>query len=91
MDWITGGVRWDAGRLRVHPTGIPYGIRMYNLCTRKDNEAIAVRVFTWRPARAILRRHVERLWRSHRKHSQSDENMRGGGVQQGPRHKHFEN
>ena len=49
MDWITGGVRWDAGRLRVHPTGIPYGIRTYNLCTRKDNEAIAVRLFTWRP------------------------------------------
>ena len=66
--------------LQVHPAGIPYSICMYNLFTQKDHEAITVHVFTWRPAEAILRRHVEQLWRSHRKHSQSDENMRGGGV-----------
>ena len=32
--WIgiqAGGVRWDAGRLQVHPTGIPYAASVHTI------------------------------------------------------------
>ena len=37
--WVQVGCGQDAGRLRVHPAGIPYGIRAYNLRTWKDCKA----------------------------------------------------